>query len=1036
MTAEQLLPQIHAALGFELTLIEDIEAYRKRNFPQSYLDVTTPAEEMVGAMYARHAFTDAEGKLVGLNFYDCGLGDEQLSFLKELDLPDLISLNLDKNPITTFTLNEKFKGLVYATLNGCEQLQCITCQPGFDQLARLEITRTAITRFHLPDSYAHLYYLDISQNEKLAELRIDGPLLQLQVAFLRGNALTAFHLPKGCKELVYLYLNNNQIHDLSLPGQFPELLTLQLRDNKLKEFPEEYLARMPQLDGLYLGRNPLPEELSFRLDEVADQNHLEIVREHFAQQKVGELKPNNECKVLLIGNGKAGKTAIVNRIVNDDFDPNWDSTHGISLFQKPLGDFVLNYWDFGGQDLYHATHRLFMQKNAVYLLAWSLETEKPYTDHLIEQADGTQITRRYENYGLRYWLEYAKHLGKGSPMHVVQTKIGKDPVEDKSELGEEYEHDFHPEIAFHAVESSEADPFDNGYGELLKHIESSVGVIKSGETKIAGPLYDLRAYLRHEQENDRQLMSYEDYEAKAKALGVQKPREMLESWLHKSGVVYYRPGKFSDRIILDQAWAIKAIYTLFDRSRGVPYQIEEQQGAFSGAFVQDIWQQKGYPDQDTHELFINFMKSCDLCFEIDTGEKHPNFRQRLFMAPQLLQRARPKAIDDFWEGREVLHYRYQDHFIHEGVIHGFISQTAYLADLREIWRIGIQIKEGNQFACIEAGPHSETGRKELNIRLTQNARPLLTKIRKLIFDLQEGKGEEFISEDGKNYTSLSRTEKGGLFFPTLEMDSEDAVEAIAMRGGHGVEEKQKEFEKNRSATASSEMLTEIQKMMESGLKEGFKEISELLTERGTVMESEPVVHPEAKPILFLAANPEDAGWLRTDQEHKRLKIEYQRGDSEYRRYRFLPSEFAVDINELSRALDGNPSIIHFAGHGVDAGIFITDEQGNQQLLPERPLKRIFKRVKDQVELVILNACHSATQAKIISEYNIYVIGTNHRILDKASIEFSKGFYSALARGKTFQECFDEAILPVETYYGAEADKFEVWYQGEQLKDWM
>ena len=146
-------------------------------------------------------------------------------------------------------------------------------------------------------------------------------------------------------------------------------------------------------------------------------------------------QPNDECKVLLIGNGKAGKSAIVNRLVNNDFDPEWNSTHGISLFRKRLADYMINYWDFGGQDLYHATHRLFMQKNAVYILAWSLETEKDYTPHKIEIEKDVFVERRYKNYSLRYWLEYAKYLGKDSPMNVVQTKTGIEPVKDKSRLG-------------------------------------------------------------------------------------------------------------------------------------------------------------------------------------------------------------------------------------------------------------------------------------------------------------------------------------------------------------------------------------------------------------------------------------------------------------------------------------------------------------------------------------------------------------------------------------------------------------------------
>ncbi|MEM7658296.1 MAG: COR domain-containing protein [Bacteroidota bacterium] len=1028
-----MLNQIQHALGFELKVIQDIEAFMQNNFPQSYLEVMTPAEEMVGSMYEKTAFLDPEGNLIGLNLFDCQVSDAQIRFLQEMELPHLVSLNLIKNQLTTFQMRDNLSGLVYVQLSENPQLQRITLGDHLSKLARLEIIQTGIKRLRIPAGCQDLFFLEIVSNEKLEQLIIDAPLPRLMVALLRGNALQSFHLPAGFELLVHLYLNNNQLTEIDLQGEYPDLLTLQLRDNQLRDFPEAYLSTMPHMDGLYLGRNPLPEELAFRLDERTDQNSLHLVKAHFAQRKIGQPQPNNECKVLLIGNGKAGKTAIVNRIVHDEFDPTWDSTHGISLFRKELGEYLLNFWDFGGQDLYHATHRLFMQKNAVYLLAWSLETEESYTDHRILQSDGKEVTRRYQNYGLRYWLEYAKHLGKGSPMHVVQTKIGKDAVQDKSDICEAYEDDFRPEMQFHAVESSEANAFDNGYKDLLTSMDHSVATIKTVEETIAEPLHKLREFLRAQQKEGQQLMSFEEYEQKAIEFQVQEPREMLESWLHKSGVVYYQKGKFSDQIIRDQAWAIKAIYTLFDRSAGIPYQIEENQGAFTGAFVQDIWQEE-YPDQGTHELFINFMKSCDLCFEIDTGEKHPNFRERLFMAPQLLQRSKPVTIEeDFWDReQEVLHYRYEDDFIHEGLIHSFISKTAYLAKLREIWRIGIQIKEGDQYACVEAGEFHPDGRKQINIRLTRNARPLLGKIRRLIGELQGDKGQELISKDGRTFDPLSQGELSKQFLAhevtrQLELDEQ---EVEAMIGESPATQVHSAFKEDQLAKASPEEIQHILQKL-AGLEGDVSD----LKKGGQYLGSTPF-HPDAKPILFVAADPEDTTRLRTNKEHKRLRAQYERSDSQYERYRFLDSQFAIDIGEWARAMDGEPHIIHFAGHGTQAGLFMEGEDGKKVLIGARPLRRMFKRMKGITQLVILNACYSAEQAQTISMQDMYVIGTNHKILDHASIKFSEGFYSALGRGKSFKDCFDEAILPVEVHHPSEADKFEVWYQGKILTDWM
>ena len=1026
-----MIDTIQAALGFELKKIYDIEAFMGRQFPASYLAIMSPAKEMVGSMYSKTAFFSPDGKLIGLNLYDSGLEDKQLRFLHTQEFPDLMALNLSKNKLTTFTLAKTLPALRQVVINENAFLKRIRCEEGLTQLNHLEIKQTGIAKFRIPASYTALQSLHLSRNKQLVECRFSGTCPQLEGLFLQDNALKEFELPaEGFEGLIHLYLNQNSLSQLALKGRYPHLLTLQLQKNELKHFPKSFLDAMPQLDGLYLGNNPLPEELAFRLEDMARQNHLDLVREHFAQREVGELRPNNECKVLLIGNGKAGKTAIVNRIVNNKFDPHWDSTHGISLFRKEFDPYILNYWDFGGQDIYHATHRLFMQKDAVYLLAWSVETNEPFTDHEIKQKDGKIVTRRYQNYGLRYWLEYAKHLGKGSPMNVVQTKIGKDTAIDQSAIGADYEEDFHPEITFHHVESSEEDPFDNGYDELLESIKASVQSIKSEEQTIAGPLFDLREYLRTEQAKGKQLLAYEEYEAKAHELGVKSAREMLETWLHKSGVVYYQPDKFGGQIILDQGWAIKAIYTLFDRSSGVPYEIEQRQGAFTGAFVQDIWQAE-YPDQATHELFISFMKSCDLCFEIETGKERPHFRDRLFMAPQLLERVKPNAIDDFWEGRETLHYRYRASFIHEGVIHSFISKTAYLADLREIWRIGIQLKEGDQYACIEAGRHQPTGRKEIHIRLTPNAEQLLAKIRKLLFELQQQQGEEEISREGEEFQPFAQSDADVRGFHRISTLAEGMLmeEKGLEWGGHeqalpdakGV---WKGFEEDQKVEAPEEVIKEI-------FKEVIREeLPRYLTDRGTTIGSQAV---ESKRILFISANPKSTrenGKLQVDYEHKQITEQLKLG-GQRDFFNFLPPLMAMTKSDFLRIEDYCPSILHFAGHGNESGIYIQDGQNHPKLISNLSLNLLCEDLAKFTELVVLNCCLSVHQAEIVAQHIPYVVGTSVRIPDSLAVAFSLGLYNALSEGNDPLKAIRRGVRSVVMEDESAGRHYQAWVKGEK-----
>ncbi|ESA37115.1 tir domain-containing protein [Leptolyngbya sp. Heron Island J] len=154
-----------------------------------------------------------------------------------------------------------------------------------------------------------------------------------------------------------------------------------------------------------------------------------------------------------------------------------------------------------------------------------------------------------------------------------------------------------------------------------------------------------------------------------------------------------------------------------------------------------------------------------------------------------------------------------------------------------------------------------------------------------------------------------------------------------------------------------------------------------------------------KTILFLAANPQDTGRLRLDQELRDIAEGLQRAQ---KRDRFtLEQRWAVRPREIQRAmLDVNPSIIHFSGHGTGGtGLMFEDEIGNAKLVDGRALAGLFELFADQIDCVILNGCYAELQAKVIAQHIPYVIGMNQAIGDRAAIIFAVGFYDALGAGR-------------------------------------
>ena len=122
------------------------------------------------------------------------------------------------------------------------------------------------------------------------------------------------------------------------------------------------------------------------------------------------------------------------------------------------------------------------------------------------------------------------------------------------------------------------------------------------------------------------------------------------------------------------------------------------------------------------------------------------------------------------------------------------------------------------------------------------------------------------------------------------------------------------------------------------------------------------------------------------------------------------SAWAIRPDDLLQYLNQHkPNIVHFSGHGTSAGeIVLQDKNSQAKAVSTSALKALFRTLKDNIQIVILNACYSRIQAEAIAGVIDYVIGMNSEIGDAAAIAFSASFYRALGFGRTIQEAFDQA----------------------------
>jgi len=162
-------------------------------------------------------------------------------------------------------------------------------------------------------------------------------------------------------------------------------------------------------------------------------------------------------------------------------------------------------------------------------------------------------------------------------------------------------------------------------------------------------------------------------------------------------------------------------------------------------------------------------------------------------------------------------------------------------------------------------------------------------------------------------------------------------------------------------------------------------------------------------ILFLAANPSGTDPLALDQEAREIEAKIRA--SKHRDSLELITKWAVRPDDLLQYLNQHrPHVVHFSGHGSPSDeIILNDEHGQPKPVSKAALQKLFRVLKDNIRVVVLNACFSRPQARAIVGEIDCAIGMTKAIGDQAAITFAASFYRAIGFGRSVQEAFDQGV---------------------------
>ena len=618
-----------------------------------------------------------------------------LSELKELEYIDL-----SKNRISDIKALQHLKKLKFLDLRN-NDISVVSISENLKNLQFLKLDGNRISDISFHQNLLKLESLDLNYSQ-ISDLSVFQELKNLKILNLELNEISDISAILNLENLESLNLNNNRVRDLAPLTMLYNLHTLNIGSNFIEEI--EALIDVPKLKELYIDGN----NISDCPPEVWQTNDIQQIRAYFEgvsrdatsniAQKI-EIQPNielptknaspnineqsrvvlggdknfedlfgeedkvkpipeiDDVKLIFVGNSGAGKTQLSKYFETGKLDKKRETTHGIrlnrwlpkgkvSLAFKTLKEKVAaNIWDFGGQEYYHGTFRLFLSNHAVYILLWETDTNK---NDIISTEVREQEREDLQHYHYKYWLDNIRHFAPDSPILIVQNKVDKDQRQRISTTWiDEYNLFGDHHISLHEAAKTGTskykwsfDTFCNDLSECFDKIlkrkaeqKRSIAwlkirdaVVEVSKAKKKNAKNTFSKYLKI-----GKSININDFEKACLEIEPELTKNEIYTmprWLHNSGLVIYfgEDEILNDKVYLDPIWVTAGIYKILNET------VRARNGVFS---KDDINVKKGLDE----ETVLALMKEMEIVFEkIDEPDT--------FVAPQYLPETHP--VEDLY----------------------------------------------------------------------------------------------------------------------------------------------------------------------------------------------------------------------------------------------------------------------------------------------------------------------------------------------------------------------------------------------------
>ncbi len=461
-------------------------------------------------------------------------------------------------------------------------------------LSQLYLMNNSLTC--LPTGIGHLgnlSQLDL-KNNRLRELPEEFVQLE-NLTFLNLSFNELKQLPESferLEHLIYLHVSSNRLRELPRDiRRLRNLFYLDVSSNELDRLPKEIVG-LKSLNRLDVGNNPL----KFLPLEIVDQG-LSAITDYLGKtDQAGQTL--YEGKLLIVGQGGVGKTCLTKRLIWDQYSEGEVTTEGIEIHPWEITvpndtnpRVTLNVWDFGGQEIYHATHQFFLTQRSLYILVWD--------------------ARQEEEYGrIDYWLKTIETFAEDSPILIVMNKSDERvKYLNFNDLKQRC-----PQLVVSGRVSAKRGTGMDALRQLIR--KEAEGLPLMGAFWPPSWL----AVRRILETDARYQMPYGEYLDRCRQHDIEDSEaRTLSRYLHDLGIIlHFQDDRLlKDTIILKPEWGTDAVYKVLDARP-----VQKRKGILYNSDLPEIWDDRSLYPPDKYATILRLMANFELAFPIGKGDRH------------------------------------------------------------------------------------------------------------------------------------------------------------------------------------------------------------------------------------------------------------------------------------------------------------------------------------------------------------------------------------------------------------------------------